>query len=71
MEAGVILLLLLLLLLMMMMLETHAVAYTFKAAVDRFECYNIIICKHFNICCFIAVAYGTLDRLRAVYLRYI
>jgi len=30
--------------------------------------FNLIISKHFNICCFIAVAYTTLDRLRAVFL---
>ena len=47
---------------------------TTKLAVDRFKCaavayiFSHIIYKHFNICCFIVVAYITLDRLRAVFL---
>ena len=30
--------------------------------------FSLIFYKHFNICCFIAIAYTTLDRLHAVFL---
>jgi len=30
-----------------------------------------MIYKHFNICCFIAVAYTTLDRLYAIFFKYL
>ena len=33
--------------------------------------YIIIIYEHFNICCFIAVAYTILNRLRAVFFIYL
>jgi len=43
--------------------------------VDRFKCANalyftLIINKHFNLCCFRALAYTTLDRLCAVFFLY-
>jgi len=42
-------------------------------AVDRFKCasalyFTLIINKHFNFCCFRALANTTLDRLCAVFL---
>ena len=45
--------------------------YALKLAVDRFKCasaFTLIINKHFNFCCFRALAYTTLDRLSAVFL---
>ena len=52
-------------------LETHAVAciHLQLALTDLNvlpHIIQLIICKHFNICCFIAVAYKTIDRLRTV-----
>ena len=58
---------------LLVLLERCAIAYTFKADIRQiYKCYHtffkIIICKYFNISCFIAIAYTTVDRLHAVFI---